>query len=256
MKLFHGWLSSASRRVRLCLAEKGIDYDSVPVDLAAQEHHTPAFLAMNPNGVVPALVLEDGRFLHESSTICEYLDEIQPQPPLRPVDPYQRAVMRNFVRWTDEKLLPHLLVLNWSLALQPVAAQWSDTALAERLARIPTPERREAWLRIARRPYTAEEKGAALDQLLALVPRMEAMLADGDWLLGAQYTLADIAAIPFAARIAELAPQALGAPVVSAWWQRVQARPAYASARLERFDAALASRADGHGNNHGHNHGA
>ncbi|MGH8789778.1 MAG: glutathione S-transferase family protein [Telluria sp.] len=243
MKLFHGWLSSASRRVRLCLAEKGIDYDSVPVDMAAQEHHTPAFLAMNPNGVVPALALDDGRFLHESATICEYLDEIRPSPPLRPEDPYQRAVMRNFVRWTDEKSLPNLLILNWSLALQPVAAQWSDATLAERLARIPTAERREAWLRIAREPYTDAEKRSALDGLLLLVPKMEAMLADGDWLLGARYTLADIAAIPFVARIAELAPEALcAAPAVAAWWQCVQARPAFALAQLERFDSALARR--------------
>lgn len=243
MKLFHGWLSSASRRVRLCLAEKGIAYESVPIDMAAQEHHTPAFLAMNPNGVVPALVLEDGRFLHESSTICEYLDEVRPSPPLRPDDPYQRAVMRNFVRWTDEKSLPNLLILNWSLALQPVAAQWSDASLAERLARIPTAERREAWLRIARRPYSEEEKRAALDQLLRLLPKMEAMLAEGEWLLGARYTLADIAAVPFIARIAELAPAALAAaPAVAAWWQHVQDRPAFGAARLERFDDALARR--------------
>ncbi|WP_373376218.1 glutathione S-transferase family protein [Cupriavidus nantongensis] len=243
MKLFHGWLSSASRRVRLCLAEKGIDYDSVPVDLAAQEQHTAAFLAMNPNGVVPALVLDDGRFLHESGTICEYLDEAWPLPPLRPDDPYQRAVMRNFVRWTDEKALPNLLVLNWSLALQPVATRWSDAMLAERLARIPTAERREAWLRIARQPYTNEEKRRALDALLLLVPKMEAMLADGNWLCGARYTLADIAAAPFIARIAELAPGALSsAPAVAAWWQCVQARPAFAQARLERFDIALARR--------------
>ncbi|MBB3015796.1 glutathione S-transferase family protein [Cupriavidus alkaliphilus] len=243
MKLFHGWLSSASRRVRLCLAEKGIAYESVPVDLAAQEQHTPAFLAMNPNGVVPALVLDDGRFLYESGTICEYLDEISPLPPLRPDDPYQRAVMRNFVRWTDEKALPNLLVLNWSLALQPVAARWSDAMLAERLARIPTSERRDAWLRIARQPYADAEKRCSLDALLMLVPKMETMLAHNRWLFGARYTLADIAATPFVARIAELAPAALSsAPTVAGWWQRAQGRPAFAQARLERFDIALARR--------------
>ena len=98
MRLFHAWLSSASRRVRLCLAEKGIAYDSVAVDLSRQEQHSPEFLAMNPNGVVPALELSPGRFLYESSTICEYLDDVQPDPPLRPTGAYDRAVMRNFVR--------------------------------------------------------------------------------------------------------------------------------------------------------------
>jgi glutathione S-transferase len=246
MKLFHGWLSSASRRVRLCLAEKGMPYESVAIDMGRQEHHAPEFLAMNPNGVVPALMLAPGRFLHESSTICEYLDEIQPTPPLRPEDPYERAVMRNFVRWTDEHCLPHLLILNWSLALQPTASQWSDDELQAKLARIPTAERREAWLRIARRPYTEEEKTTALDKLLRLPARMEEMLADGPWLVGGRYSLADIAAAPFVARLAELAPQALAAgthPRVEAWWQAMQQRPAFAAARLERFDAVLAARA-------------
>ena len=243
MKLFHGWLSSASRRVRLCLAEKGIAYESVPIDMSKQEHHAPAYLAMNPNGVVPALLLDDGRPLHESSTICEYLDDLQPEPPLRPADPYQRAVMRNFVRWTDEKSLPHLLILNWSIALQPGASQWSDAQLQERLDRIPTAERRAAWIRIARQPYSDEEKRTALTQLLVLVGKMEQMMGDGPWLMGERYTLADIAAVPFIARIAELAPYAFGdAPKVVDWWQRVRQRPAYVLANIERFDTALRAR--------------
>lgn len=248
MKLYHGWLSSASRRVRLCLAEKGLAYESVPIDMSRQEHHSPAFLAMNPNGVVPALQLDDGRSLYESSTICEYLDDLTPEPPLRPANAYQRAVMRNFVRWTDEKSLPNLLILNWSIALQPGASQWSDAQLAQRLARIPTPERREAWVRIARKPYSEEEKRTALDNLLALVDKMETMLGESIWLVGADYSLADIAAVPFIARIAELAPEALmpsRSPGVAAWWHRVQQRPAFALARLERFDDALGSREPG-----------
>jgi len=245
MRLFHAWLSSASRRVRLCLAEKQIAYESVPVDLGRQEQHSPEFLAMNPDGVVPALELSPGRFLHESSTICEYLDDAQPEPALRPADAYERALMRNFVRWTDEHALPHLLVLNWSQMLQPAARQWSDDELARKLARIPTAERREAWLRISRRPYTDEEKAEARRKLLALVPKMEALLQGKPWLVGGAYSLADIAAVPFIARIAEIEPVALDAgvqPCVSAWWQAVQKRPAFAAARLQRFDTAMQER--------------
>lgn len=238
MRLFHAWLSSASRRVRLCLAEKNIAYESVAVDLSRQEQHSPEFLAMNPNGVVPALELSPGRFLHESSTICEYLDDVQPDPPLRPTGAYDRAMMRNFVRWTDEKSLPNLLILNWSLMLQPAARQWTDAQLQEKLARIPTPERREAWVRIARKPYTEEEKAAALAGLLTLVDKMEAMLDGTPWLVAGRYSLADIAAVPFIARIAEIAPAALDAqahPRVHGWWRAVQQRPALAAARLQRF---------------------
>lgn len=251
MKLFHAWLSSASRRVRLCLAEKGLDYEGIAIDLGRQEQHSPEFLAMNPNGVVPALEIAPGRFLYESATICEYLDELQPEPPLRPADPYERAVMRNFVRWTDEKALPNLLILNWSLMLQPAARLWSEAQLTEKLSRIPTAERREAWARIARKPYSEEEKAAALAKLLELVPRMEAMLQTSPWLVGSRYSLADIAAAPFIARIAEIEPAALNgdkAPRASAWWQAMQQRPAFAAARFQPFGEVQQTRGESTGN--------
>lgn len=246
IKLYHAWLSSASRRVRLCLAEKGIAYESLPVDMGRQEHHSPEYLALNPEGVVPALLTEAGQSLHESSTICEYLDDCYEEPPLRPKDPFARAVMRNFVRWTDDKALPNLLILNWSIALQPGASQWSDAELKEKLARIPNAERREAWERIARRPYSPEEKAAALNRLLKILDKMEAMLVDSPWLVGEVFSLADIAAIPFIARIEELAPDALAGNHLSqvrAWWAAVQRRASWKEARIDRFDQALAARA-------------
>ncbi len=83
MILHHGWRSSASRRVRLCLEEKGLSYEGHVVDMAKMEHHSPEYLKINPLGVIPTLI-HDGRPLHESGTICEYLDETFPDPPLRP----------------------------------------------------------------------------------------------------------------------------------------------------------------------------
>jgi glutathione S-transferase len=255
MRLFHAWLSSASRRVRLCLAEKNIPYESHAVDLSKQEQHAPEFLAMNPDGVVPALEITPGRFLHESSTICEYLDDFAPEPPLRPMDAYVLAQMRNFVRWTDEKSLPPLLILNWSLMLQSTAQQWSDQELQDKLARIPTAERREAWVRIARKPYSEEEKADALRKLLLLVDKMEGMLAShstspasSSWLMGADYSLADIAAAPFIARIAEIDPGTLAEsvhPNVCQWWRAIQRRPAFAAARLQLFGEVLQERQSG-----------
>jgi glutathione S-transferase len=81
--LYNAPRSSASRRVRLCLEEKGLRYDNRVVDMERLEHHSPEYLRINPNGVVPTMV-HDGRPLHESGTICEYLDEISPDRPLRP----------------------------------------------------------------------------------------------------------------------------------------------------------------------------
>jgi glutathione S-transferase len=181
--LHHAWRSSASRRVRLCLAEKGLKFESVLVDLAKMEHHTPEYLKLNPNGVIPLLVLPDGRSLYESGTICEFLDESWPEPSLRPADPYGRAEMRNWIRHADERI-GNLIIFNWKHSLAKTASQWSDEELAERLKRVPSKERQEAWLRAARRPYTAEEEGEARRRLVLMLDKMEESLGRHAWLVG------------------------------------------------------------------------
>src|SRR5262249_46260835 len=169
------------------------------------EHHTPEYLALNPNGVIPLLVLPDGRSLYESSTICEYLDETFPDLPLRPADPYRRAEMRNWVRHVDERI-GNLIVFNWKHSIQKTASQWSDDELKERLAKIPSKERQEAWLRVARRPFTREEEDEARRKLVLLLDKMEASLKQHAWLVGESYSLADIGVVPFVKRIDEERP--------------------------------------------------
>jgi glutathione S-transferase len=238
LMLHHAWRSSASRRVRLCLAEKGLAYESRVVDMENMEHHSPEYLRINPNGVVPALILDDGRPLHESGTICEYLDEVHPDPPLRPADPYRRALMRNWIRHVDG-LIGNLIVFNWVHSLAKVAAQWSDEELAERLKKVPSKERQEAWYRAARKPYTEEERSEARRKLVLLLDRMEEMIRPGGWLVGDAYSIADIAVVPFVKRIdEEIAPdetQTARHPRVAAWWAAVQARPAFTKARIGPF---------------------
>jgi len=240
LELYHGWRSSASRRVRLVLAEKGLSWVGHEMDLLRGDQHDPAYLALNPAGVVPALV-HDGRVVCDSAVIAEYLDERFPQPPLLPADPYARAQLRTFVRWLDDQCLPHLIVFNWSQAMQPAATAWTDEQLAERLARVPSASRREAWTRVARKPYTDDEKAAALRGLLVLADRLLRLRADsgGPWLMGAAYTLADIAAVPFVMRLGEIHPAALAdRPALAHWWAAAQARPSFAAARIEPFEAA------------------
>ena len=236
--LHHGWKSSASRRVRLCLAEKGLKFESRIVNLAKGEHHTPEYLALNPNGVIPLLVLPDGRSLYESSTICEYLDETYPEPPLRPTDAYRRAEMRNWIRHVDERI-GNLIVFNWKHSIQKMASQLSDEELKERLKKIPSKERQEAWLRVARRPFTKDEEDEARRKLVLLLDKMEARLEQHAWLGGDAYSLADIGVVPFVKRIdEEIAPDEVSVarhPRVLAWWTVIQARPAFAEARIGPF---------------------
>ncbi|MDB5619845.1 glutathione S-transferase family protein [Tardiphaga sp.] len=235
--LHHAWKSSASRRVRLCLEEKGIAYDGRVVDMGKLEHHSPEYLKINPDGVIPTLI-HDGLPLHESGTICEYLDETWPDRPLRPGAPYQLALMRNWIRHIDG-LIHNLIIFNWRHHLQKVASQWSDEELAEKLKNIPSKERQDSWLRVARKPYTDEERDSARAKLVALLDRMEDSLKPSGWLVGSAYSIADIAAVPFVKRIEEeIAPDEVTLqkhPRVAAWWQAIQARPAFARANIGPF---------------------
>ncbi len=86
--------SSTSYRVRIALAMKGLSYDYVAHHLRHGGHRKPAYLAVNPQGLVPALVLEDGTMIAQSMAILEYLEETVPNPPLLPADPKARARVR------------------------------------------------------------------------------------------------------------------------------------------------------------------
>ena len=93
MKLHTYFRSSASYRVRIALALKGLPYESAYVSLARGEHGGDAFRAVNPQALVPALE-EGGRTLIQSLAIMEYLEERHPQPPLLPAAPLDRAYVR------------------------------------------------------------------------------------------------------------------------------------------------------------------
>jgi maleylpyruvate isomerase len=94
MILYGHAMSSASYRVRIALALKGLQVTSVLLDLRAGEQRREAFLQINTQGLVPALVLDDGAVLTQSMAIIEYLEEAHPQPPLLPRGPLQRARVR------------------------------------------------------------------------------------------------------------------------------------------------------------------
>jgi maleylpyruvate isomerase len=94
MILYGHAMSSASYRVRIALALKGLQVTSVLLDLRAGEQRREAFLQINTQGLVPALVLDDGAVLTQSAAIIEYLEEAHPQPPLLPRAPLQRARVR------------------------------------------------------------------------------------------------------------------------------------------------------------------
>lgn len=92
--LHNYWRSSTSYRVRIALEMKGLSYRYVPHHLRFGEHREPDYLAVNPQGLVPALIWTDGAVLGQSLAIIEFLDETAPEPPLLPRDAAGRARVR------------------------------------------------------------------------------------------------------------------------------------------------------------------
>lgn len=98
--LFHLWLHPFSRKVRVVLAEKNLDFE---LQIEKVWERRIEFLALNPAGDVPVLMEPDGTTLANSSVICEYLEEVYPEANLLGVDPVQRAESRRLVSWFDVK---------------------------------------------------------------------------------------------------------------------------------------------------------
>src|SRR3954453_8393737 len=105
IELYHHGSSVCAAKVRFALAEKQLAWRGHYLDLLKGEQFTPEFLAINPKGVVPALV-HDGVVIPESTVICEYLDEVFPARAIYPRDPVLRAKVRVWTKAIDEELHP------------------------------------------------------------------------------------------------------------------------------------------------------
>ena len=116
LDVYHFTPSPCSRKVRICLAEKCLEWVDRRLDSRAGEHLKPDYLKLNPNGVVPTLI-HDGRVIIDSSVICEYLDEVFPEISLSPADPVSRAHMREWLRYFEEVPTPAVRYPSFNMVL-------------------------------------------------------------------------------------------------------------------------------------------
>jgi glutathione S-transferase len=105
MKLYDSKMAPNPRRVRIFLAEKGIQIADEQVDLAKAQNRTPEFLKINPYGGVPVLQLDDGTNLAESVAVCRYFEETHPEPRLMGVDARDKALVEMWQRRMELNLL-------------------------------------------------------------------------------------------------------------------------------------------------------
>ena len=232
LKLYHYEPSANSMKPLLCLAEKGIEYESHYVDLHNFEQHSEAFVKMNPNGQVPVLI-HDGHVINESTVINEYLDEVFPDVRLVPQDAVARAHMRIWSKFVDEYFCPALSRIGWSVLIPTIAARLKAGELDEALKKIPLEEQRQKWLTAATESFTEEELADSRRKVCVSMERMEERLTRWQWLAGDEYTLADVNSYSMVAAVPRLVPEAMGeekTPRSIEWLAAMNARPAVQAA--------------------------
>lgn len=199
MRLFDDAIAPTPRRVRLFLAEKGVDIPRVLVTIGKGEHLSPEYRAKVPSGRVPALELDDGTVISESVAICRYIEELHPEPNLMGRDAKERAVIEMWQRRMEfELLLPFASVFRHTHP-RMAALEQQVPAFAE-----------------VQKPQ-AEKRLARLDRDLGLT----------DYVAGDRFTIADITAFTTLTFFPRLCGIDIDDryPQVRRWLDAVSARP-------------------------------
>ena len=215
MKLWGFWRSLATFRVRIALNLKGIPYEETAIDLNAGVQHGAAYRAVNPQGVLPALVDGDGPVLFQSLAILDYLEETRPEPPLLPRDPRGRARVRG---------LAAIVAADSHPLIVPRIREY----LADELA-VPE-EERTRWIR-----HWIRTGLTAIEGHLANEPET------GTYCHGETPTFADICLVSLTAGAGLFGADASGLPTVERIARTCLAQDAFARAHPLRQPGAPAS---------------
>jgi glutathione S-transferase len=220
MKLYDRQGTPNAARIRIVLAQKGLDdaVEIVQVDLVAAEQKQDWFLAMNPTGKTPVLVLDDGLVLSESVAITEYLDNLDGHPVLTGTTPREKALIHMMHRRVE------------ILLLDPVDDyfHYGTKGLGEKLR----PWRMPDW-DAAQKQAWGERRGALA---VANLPYFDKVLAERPFLAGESFSLADIslwAGLVFAGGAGLVVPPELTA--LAAWKAKVDALPAVSDRTGQSF---------------------
>jgi glutathione S-transferase len=203
MKLFDGGRAPNPRRVRVFLAEKGIEVPIVPVDMGAMEHRSAEVSGRNPLQSLPVLELDDGTILTETVAICRYFEEIQPAPPLFGEGAVGRALVEMWQRRVELELF--LRVAHAFRHIHPAMKEWEVPQLPE-------------W---------GEANKPKVTKFLHF---LDGELANREFIAGDAYTIADITGL---IAIDFMKPARIALPDdcvhVRRWYEAVSARPSAAA---------------------------
>ncbi len=231
LELYNFSQSTCSLKVRICLHEKALQWVDRRLVSKNHDHLSDWYLKLNPNGVVPTLI-HDGRPVFESSVILQYLDQVFPEVALMPADAYGQARLRSWLAFVDAVPTPAVRFPSFQFGgLLKKFQAMSDDAFNEQVVKRPV---KSAFYKKMNRMtgFSDDAMQEAYSALRNTAARMDRLFDEngGPWLLGGQYSLADIAVAPLIDRAEDLGLEELWLaqhPRVDAWLKRMQARPAY-----------------------------
>ena len=205
MRFYDCKTAPSPRRVRIFAAEKGIELDTVQIDLASGEQFGDAFRALNPDCVVPVLQLDDGTLISEVLAICQYLEEVYPEPALIGATAADRA---KAVMWSTKVEQQGLVAARDAFRNSAKGLKGRALTGATGYEQIPA----------------LAERGR--QQLAEFFARLELQLSENEYVAGSAYSIADITAlvlIDFSAWIKAGIPDA--AEHLRRWYGAVSSRP-------------------------------
>ena len=233
LKLYHFWSSTCSRKVRICLAEKNLEWESHHVDIVNKRENVEEwYVKLNPNAVVPTLD-NDGLIVIESNIILEYLDDCFPDIPLKSETAYENAKMRLWLDKAETVVHKNINVISWNKRHLPRMSQYSHDEHKIILEQFPDPVKRQIKLSRLENGVSEAEELFAQDRLLEFMDDMEKSLENSPWLSGEVFSLADIAIAPFVERFEANGLDKLvdfsDRPMIGDWWERLKKRESYQS---------------------------
>jgi len=196
------------------------------------EHLTPEFLKINPRGLVPVLVHDDTP-IYESTVILEYIEDAFPEPALRPSSPIDKAAMRIWTKVPDEGLHTACASITYAAAFVHQLREHHDKQQwEERLKKLPDRARAARQRQILEQEFEAPLVKDAVLLHAKVLREMEGVLSRRLWLAGDDFSLADIAIIPYVTRLDRLGLDGLWARMreVTRWFAAVQGRPSFTTA--------------------------
>ena len=238
LDLYHNINAVCAQKVRIALAEKGLTAQEHLMTLRGDQTE-PGYLKLNPLGVVPTL-LHDGEPIIESSLILYYLEEAFPKPPLMPLAPLARYRVRLFNKLIDERVHDACTIMTFAAAFRPKFLAMGREVWEADIGRSPSKKRIAYKRDVIEHGLKSPFVTGAVEQFKDLIRQTASALDQDSYLVGPEFSMADVAVVPYFVRLELLKMDSLWDkfPSIAGWIVRMRKRPSVNAEIFERMGAA------------------